>query len=183
MQAATHVSVCPLPMVEHSDKQKVRFLIWRIKTRRWLRQKSSLPHSTASLPAGRRSNVTPLLSPLFPLPFLQGDFNLREGGPSIYGSLLRRYIAIYEVFPNQVNHSAVHMYTAIATASGPCCPISRPQLTMVAAAPACCASAQKHPPVVDLSNFEERKEEITQQLMDAATNSGGFPLCRKSEQL
>lgn len=49
--------------------------------------------------------------PLFPLPSLQGDFNLREGGPSIYGSLLRRYIAIYEVFPNQVNHSAVYIYT------------------------------------------------------------------------
>ena len=48
--------------------------------------------------------------PLFPLPFLQEDLNLREGGPSIYGSLLRRY-AIYEVFPNQGNHSAVHIYT------------------------------------------------------------------------
>ena len=29
-----------------------------------------------------------------------------------------------------------------------------------------------HPPIVDLSNFEERKQEITQQLMDAATHSG-----------
>ena len=29
-----------------------------------------------------------------------------------------------------------------------------------------------HPPIVDLSNYEERKEEITQQLMHAATTSG-----------
>jgi hypothetical protein len=54
---------------------------------------------------------------------------------------------------------------------------------MAADAPVCCGSAQKHPPIVDLSNYEERKEEITQQLMDAATNSGSFPLCRTFEQI
>jgi len=31
-----------------------------------------------------------------------------------------------------------------------------------------------HPPVVDLSDYEERKEEITQQLMHAATTSGDY---------
>ena len=36
----------------------------------------------------------------------------------------------------------------------------------------CCASGDKHPPIVDLANFEERKDEITQQLMKAATKSG-----------
>ena len=30
----------------------------------------------------------------------------------------------------------------------------------------------EHPPIVDLSNYEERKEEITAQLMHAATTSG-----------
>ena len=32
--------------------------------------------------------------------------------------------------------------------------------------------AGAHPPVISLANFEERKEEITQQLMHAATTSG-----------
>ena len=32
-----------------------------------------------------------------------------------------------------------------------------------------------HPPIVDLSNFDKRKQEITQQLMDAATHSGARP--------
>ncbi|CAK0783804.1 hypothetical protein CVIRNUC_007004 [Coccomyxa viridis] len=32
----------------------------------------------------------------------------------------------------------------------------------------------EHPPIVDLSNYEERKEEITAQLMHAATTSGFF---------
>lgn len=30
----------------------------------------------------------------------------------------------------------------------------------------------EHPPIVDLANFEDRKEEIAEQLMAAATNSG-----------
>ena len=29
-----------------------------------------------------------------------------------------------------------------------------------------------HPPIIDLSNFTERKQEITQQLMDAAKTIG-----------
>ena len=29
------------------------------------------------------------------------------------------------------------------------------------------------PPVVDLSNFEERKDEITKQVMEAAKSTGG----------
>ncbi len=32
----------------------------------------------------------------------------------------------------------------------------------------------EHPPIVDLSNYEERKEEITAQLMHAATTSGMY---------
>ena len=36
------------------------------------------------------------------------------------------------------------------------------------------ASGTEHPPIVDLSNYEERKEEITAQLMHAATTSGRF---------
>lgn len=45
---------------------------------------------------------------------------------------------------------------------------------MGATALPCCASGDEHPPIVDLANFEERKDEITQQLMNAATKSGTF---------
>ena len=34
------------------------------------------------------------------------------------------------------------------------------------------ATPAAHPPIVSLDNFEARKEEITQQLMDAAMTSG-----------
>ena len=37
----------------------------------------------------------------------------------------------------------------------------------------------EHPPIVDLSDYEERKEEITLQLMHAATTSGKYS---RSEQ-
>ena len=34
--------------------------------------------------------------------------------------------------------------------------------------------SQAGPPIVDLSNFEERKEEITKELMKAATTIGAL---------
>lgn len=33
------------------------------------------------------------------------------------------------------------------------------------------APSDEHPPIVDLANFAERKDKITQQLMHAATTS------------
>ena len=53
---------------------------------------------------------------------------------------------------------------------------------MGATAAPCCAPGE-HPPIVDLAKYEERKEEITQQLMDAATKSGTSSATRTLSQL
>ena len=74
-------------------------------------QNSSLPHSTASLPVGRRYNA--LFASSLPLSFAfsAGKIStyVREAHRQFTGSLLRRH-AIYEVIPNQVNNLAVHSY-------------------------------------------------------------------------